>query len=113
MVAIQRDSRVLPRRCGRTSQSWPAGDLVLDDHDRRPDLNDEDEMSARAVLDGLPRLSQPAACAEIKRLEAEHGQRREWVWAKTGDSPLAEALDPLARLARADDKSLAGHAVAR
>lgn len=91
-------------------RSRPAGELVLEGRDRWPDLNDEDEMTVRGALDDLPRLSQPAACAEIMRLEAEHGQRRGWAWAKTGDSPLAEALDPLARLAKAADKSVGGAA---
>ena len=89
-------------------RSRPGGELVLEGRDRWPDLNDEDEASVRAALDGLPRLSQPEACAEVKRLEAEHGQRRDWVWAKMSDSPLAEALDPLARLAKAADKSIGG-----
>jgi hypothetical protein len=91
-------------------RSRPGGELVLEGRDRWPDLNDEDEASVRTALDGLPRLSQPEACAEVKRLEAEHGQRRDWVWAKMGDSPLAEALDPLARLAKAADKSIGGMA---
>ena len=89
-------------------RSRPHGELVLEGRDRWPDLNDEDEMSVRAALGGLPGLSQPAACAEIKRLETEHGQRREWVWAKMGASPLAELLRPLARLAEATDKSVGG-----
>ena len=91
-------------------RSRPQGELVLEGRDRWPDLNDEDEMSVRAALGGLPGLSHPAACAEIARLEAEHGQRREWVWAKMGDSPLAEALRPLARLAEAVGKSVGGAA---
>ena len=89
-------------------RSRPEGELVLEGRDRWPDLNDEDEMAVRAVLVGLPQLPQPAACAEIERLEAEHGHRRAWIWAKMGDSPLAEALRPLARLAEAAGKSVGG-----
>ncbi len=91
-------------------RSRPHGELVLEGRDRWPDLNDEDEMSVRTALGGLPGLSQPAACAEVKRLEAQHGQRREWVWAKMGASPLAEVLRPLARLAEATGKSVGGAA---
>ncbi len=91
-------------------RSRPEGELVLEGRDRWPDLNDEDEMAVRTALSGLPRLPQPAACAEIERLEAEHGHRREWVWAKMGDSPLAGALRPLARLAEAAGKSVGGAA---
>ncbi len=91
-------------------RSRPDGELVLEGRDCWPDLNDEAEMSVRAALGGLPSLPQPAACTEIERLEAEHGQRREWVWARLGDSPLAEALRPLARLAEAVGKSVGGAA---
>ncbi|WP_420448080.1 BREX-1 system phosphatase PglZ type B [Candidatus Palauibacter sp.] len=91
-------------------RSRPQGELVLEGRDRWPDLNDEDEMSVRAALGGLPGLSHPDACAEIERLEAEHGQRREWVWAKMEEAPLAEMLRPLARLAEAVGKSVGGAA---
>ena len=89
-------------------RSRPAGELVLEGRDRWPDLNDEDERSVREALGGLPRLLQPAACTEIKRLEAKHGHRREWVWAKMGQSPLAQVLRPLACLAAATIKSIGG-----
>ena len=91
-------------------RSRPEGELVLDGRERWPDLNDEEERCLNEALVGLPRLSQPAACAEIKRLEAEHGHRRAWIWAKLGDSPLAKALRPLARLAEATGKSVGGAA---
>ena len=89
-------------------RSRPQGELVLEGRDRWPDLNDEDEMAVRAALGGLPQLPQPAACAEIEGLESEHGHRRAWIWAKMGDSALAEALRPLARLAEATGKSVGG-----
>lgn len=89
-------------------RSRPQGELVLEGRERWPDLNDEDEMAVRAALVGLPQLPQPDACVEIGRLEAEHGDRRKWIWAKMGDSPFAEALRPLARLAEAARKSVGG-----
>ncbi|MDE0356375.1 MAG: BREX-1 system phosphatase PglZ type B [Gammaproteobacteria bacterium] len=89
-------------------RSRPEGELVLEGRERWPDLNDEDEMALRAALVGLPQFPQPAACAEIERLEAEHGPRRAWIWAKLGDSPLAKALRPLALLAEAAGKSVGG-----
>ena len=89
-------------------RSRPAGELVLEGRDRWPDLNDEDEMSVRAALVELPQLPQSAACADIERLEAEHGHRRAWIWAKLGDSPLAKTLRPLAHLAEAAGKSVGG-----
>ena len=89
-------------------RSRPQGELVLEGRDCWPDINDEDEMSVRVALGKLPSLPQPAACAEIARLETEHGQRREWVWAKMKEAPLAEALRPLARLAEAVGESVGG-----
>ncbi len=95
---------------GVLRRSRPQGELVLEGRDRWPDLNDEGEMSVRAALSQLPDLSHSAASAEIVRLEAEHGQRREWIWAKMGHSSLAEVLRPLARLAEAVGNSVGGAA---
>src|SRR5581483_2417141 len=55
----------------------------------------------------------PHATAVLKviALEAEYGKRREWVWAQLGESPLATALAPLARLASAAATVLGGATV--
>ena len=47
-----------------------------------------------------------------QEVEAEHGQRRSWVWAKLGWAPLAAALEHLQQLANATQKSLGGTSVA-
>lgn len=64
-----------------------------------PDLNDEAEAEVRASLDDLGQRSHGEVCETIFRLENEHGERRSWVWARLGRSPMAMVLEPLARLA--------------
>ena len=89
-------------------RSRPDGTLVFDGRDRWPELNEEDETAVRNVLAELPDLPQRDACRKVQQLEADHGCRREWVWAGMGRSPLAQVLSPLARLAAAADKSIGG-----
>ncbi|OFW17360.1 MAG: hypothetical protein A3F70_01790 [Acidobacteria bacterium RIFCSPLOWO2_12_FULL_67_14] len=67
--------------------------------DRWPHINDEDEQTLRSELTKLTSLAPAAAREAIFRLEAQHGRRRTWVWTRLGLSPLALALDPLAKLA--------------
>ena len=66
---------------------------------RNPRLNEEDETDLRKQLDAMANLSQPKACSQVLELEAKHGARREWVWARMGSSPWASALVPLVKLA--------------
>lgn len=67
--------------------------------DSWPQINDTMEESLRQALLGLQDASHGEASQEILRLEEEHGERRSWVWADLGESPLAFALQHLARLA--------------
>jgi hypothetical protein len=48
----------------------------------------------------------------VLELEERHGERRRWAWARLGRSPWAEALEPLARLARAAQTPVGGATVA-
>ncbi|WP_166395207.1 BREX-1 system phosphatase PglZ type B [Rubrobacter marinus] len=64
-----------------------------------PGDNREEENRLRASLLGLPNETFPREA--LLALEAEHGERRGWVWAELGRAPLAHALLPLAALARA------------
>lgn len=73
-----------------------------------PQYNTEKEGQLRVALvalEGLPRME---AAASIHSLETEHGPRRAWVWATLGQSPLAQALLPLAQLAEGQSHPLKG-----
>ena len=93
---------------GLLRRSRPAGGAFRFDRDRWPDLNQEDEAAVREELAALPELPHAAACAAVAKLERRHGERRRWVWARLGRTPLAELLRPLAVLADAACRALGG-----
>jgi hypothetical protein len=64
-----------------------------------PRDNREEEERLREAL--LALTDDPNPVETLLALEAEHGERRSWVWADIGQSPLAGALSSLADLARA------------
>jgi hypothetical protein len=90
----------------RMREARPQGLFV--DRARQPAENQLAEEKLRRELDLVCTLSQAAACERVLALEAEHEERRGWVWAQLGDSPLALALAPLARLADSARKPLGG-----
>jgi hypothetical protein len=77
----------------------PARDL-FSDPSRRPTVNEEREDRLRLELEQVTSLPHAEACGRILTLDEEHKERRGWVWAQLGQSPLAIALEPLARLAQ-------------
>jgi len=64
-----------------------------------PNQNDDAERALRKALSQFDGRSVGEARVIVASLEAEHGPRRQWVWAKLGQSPLAKALAHLAALA--------------
>ena len=72
---------------GRES-AWPQDNEALE----------EDLRASLAKLDGA---RPDRAAQQIVDLEEQHAERRTWVWAELGKSPLAEALRPLHDLAQA------------
>jgi len=78
------------------------------DPSRYPDENEKDEDALRRELDAVASLPHADACDRVAALEKKHGERRGWVWARLGESPLAIALAPLARLAELARKPLGG-----
>ena len=82
--------------------------LGLSDHSRRPGLNEEMEDKLRSELEVVPSLSHAKACEKVISLETNHKDRRGWVWAQLGESPLTVALEPLGRLAMAAKSALGG-----
>lgn len=89
-------------------RSQPRGKLLTAAPERWPKENERREGALRDALAGLAALPQREACDRVAKLEEEHGKRRSWVWAKLGRSPLAAALEPLARLAAAAKSPLGG-----
>jgi hypothetical protein len=44
-------------------------------------------------------MSHAEACRTVRDLENQHRERRNWIWAQLGLSPLALLLEPLGLLA--------------
>jgi len=88
--------RAFPKVVDRLRQVLlPAhGDLFADLR-RYPKANDAGEEKLWAALAGLAGLQRAEAAARLRDLEAEHGPRRQWLWAEMGEAPLAMALAPL------------------
>ncbi len=89
-------------------RSKPSGGKLLFDREAWPDENDTAEQSLRQKLESLQSVSAADARSAIRKLEAEHGPRRNWVWAQLGRSPLATALLHLVQLAERTESYLGG-----
>jgi hypothetical protein len=74
------------------------GKLALD-VSRSPIANEQAEASLRRALGAILTISHHDACEHVLGLEKQHGIRRTWVWTQLDESPLAVALEPLAKLA--------------
>ena len=82
--------------------------MRFEERERWPDLNHDDEQAVRDALEKLPALPHHEACEAVAALERQHGERRAWVWARLGLSPMAGVLQPLAGLAAAARRALGG-----
>jgi hypothetical protein len=82
------------------------GQGILVDRAKLPVENEEDERRLRTELTKVASMRHIEACERVLALESEHGARRGWVWRYLGESPYAELLQPLARLADGARKGL-------
>lgn len=73
-----------------------------------PAINEKDEAALRRDLLALRKLPASMARERVAELEAAHGSRRDWVWAKLGEAPLATALAHLSKLAEHTVNELGG-----
>jgi hypothetical protein len=73
-----------------------------------PQDNDAEEARLRQALHDLTKLPVPTARKSLGTLDQDHRQRRDWVWAKLGMAPLADAIRHLKSLADAADAPLTG-----
>ena len=83
-------------------------DGLLHEPSSWPQDNETEEALLRERLLELSAMTPGDARRTIKELEARHGQRREWVWAALGKSPIAAALIPLTALAEATESPQTG-----
>lgn len=64
-----------------------------------PQANEQGEATLRNALSACLSMDAAQARTAIASAEKEHGARRGWLWSRMGQSPLAQALEHLARLA--------------
>lgn len=85
----------------------PKGKLIFE-KETWPDENDAMENVLRKALLDVGTMKSADARQLLEELEAEHGVRREWVWARLGLCPLAEAMRYLSVLAKRTAMPLGG-----
>jgi hypothetical protein len=86
----------------------PTAPGLFDDKSSWPTENEAMENDLRKQFEELDNVSSSEARKKIIDLEETHGQRRDWVWAGLGSSPLANSLMHLHILAQQTDKNLGG-----
>ncbi len=91
-------------------RSKPAG-LLIFNPESWPDENETMENTLRAALVEIGTINSSEARQHLEKLEATHGVRRRWVWARLGMSPLANALKHLAVLAKRTAMTLGGESI--
>lgn len=87
-------------------------DLLEDSSSSWPQNNEKEEAGLRTALLGLEKSTPGKARERVAELEQLHGPRRDWVWAKLGQAPLANALGHLARLVEVAASKLGGASAA-
>jgi hypothetical protein len=85
----------------------PKGTLIFE-KEPWPDENDSMENVLRAALLKVSAMKPAEARQHLEQMEAAHGPRRGWVWARLGMSPLANALGHMAALAKRTSAMLGG-----
>ena len=93
------------------SKAMPSDDLFIEPSSW-PQNSEKEEAALRQSLLALEKSTPAKARERILELEKSHGPRREWVWAKLGQTPLANALGHLAELAERAATKLGGASTA-
>ena len=83
-------------------------DLFVEQPSSWPRNNEKGEEELRRALVALEGKAPSAAREEVLELEKTHGPRREWVWAKLDQAPLANALPHLAEVAERTSREFGG-----
>lgn len=98
--------RLYPNIPHLLSRSKPPELLFL--RETWPDENDRAEETLRSALMEVGARDAESARKRILELEAEHGERRGWVWSRLDRAPLAHALKHLALLGAKSEHAIAG-----
>ena len=77
----------------------PKNPTLFDSAEVWPVLNERNERELKLALETLADRPQDEAIRRVCELESQHAKRRHYPWQRLGLSPLATALEPLARLA--------------
>ena len=81
---------------------------LFDEPSSWPQVNEKSESKLCNSLLELENLTPAKAREQIIELEKEHGPRRNWVWARLGQAPLALALSHLSALVEDTATNLGG-----
>ena len=76
-----------------------------------PQINEQGESALRNALVALADTTTVKAQTQVIELEKAHSERRDWAWAKLGQTPLADALAHLAVIAERTSSTLGGASV--
>lgn len=85
----------------------PLPDLLAD-REAYPSVNADEEKNLLQDLQKLTALSADEVRAKLLELEGLHSQRRSWLWASLGQSPMAAMLGGLAEVAELTQSAFAG-----
>lgn len=81
---------------------------LMFDRSTLPRHNAEQEQALRSALTALGELPEGDVRARVRVLDAEHGLRRGWVWAKLGKARMASVLQHLMALGSATEAPVGG-----
>jgi hypothetical protein len=85
---------------GWLTRAVPKDPTMFDSAEVWPTVNENEERNLQQALESLVDRPQDQVIHRVGELEARHCGRRGYPWQKLGLSPLATALEPLAKLAR-------------
>lgn len=78
-----------------------------------PRANEEAEAALRYGLSACAAMSPEQARSKVLEADKEHGNRRDWLWAKMGYAPLVQGLQHLAELATLSRQTPGGATLAQ
>ena len=105
---------MVAEQLGKLQPPQPKG--LFDDPDELagyPRANDDAEAALRYRLNACASMPAEQARQAVQEAEAEHGNRRAWLWSRMARAPLAAALAHLAELAALSAQAMGGTTLAQ